>query len=370
MTRFASKTLLLANLLFLFCAVARTQTPASTTVYLYDELGRLKAVLTPSGDAAIYNYDGAGNIVSITRQLSTTVSILEFTPDKGPAGSSVTIYGTGFSLTPSQNRVLINGVAATVSASSATQLIVTIPFGATAGPITVNTSHRTARISVTTAGGTAVSRGDFFVTPSPFTAASVDFTARIARGETKALSVNATDRVALILFDGTAGQRVALQSTRNTISSSTVRVIKPDGTNLFNPTSLSGNWFVDTLTLPVTGTYTIVIDPDSTFTGTMNLTLHNVPANVTGALTAGCPAITVNTTTPGQNASLIFTGTAGQRISLDLTDVTLTNSALTVRKPDGTTLFWNEHQHGWKILRRPRLTGNRNLLDPDRRCER
>ena len=411
MTRFASKTLLITSLLFLFCTLAWTQTPTNTTVYLYDELGRLKAVITPSGEAAIYVYDASGNLVSITRQLSTFVSVIDFTPGQGAAGTSVTIYGTGFSLTPAQNNVLVNGVAATVSAASATQLIITVPAGATTGPITVTSPNGSAvsttnfqvvqslaitgftptigtpgtavqitgtdfdpvaannqvkfnitnavtgsattttinttvptgatsgHISVTTAGGTVVSTGDFFVPPSPFTAASVDFTGRIALGETKPLAVNVANRIALIVFDGSAGQRIALQATNSTISSSTVRIIKPDGTNLFNPTSLSGNWFVDAQTLPVTGTYTIVIDPNSTFTGSMNLTLHNVPADVTGTITAGGPAVTVTTTTPGQNASLTFTGTAGQRISLDITNVTLTSSALTLRKPDGTTLF-------------------------------
>lgn len=323
MARFASKTLLLTSLLFLFCALARTQTPTSTTVYLYDELGRLKAVLTPSGDAAIYNYDTAGNIVSITRRLSTTVSILEFTPDKGLAGSSMTIYGTGFGLTPGQNSVLINGVAATVIASSPTRLIVTVPSG---------TPGTAGHISVTTAGGTAVSPSVFFVPPSLFTAASVDFTGRITLGETKPLSVKAANRIALIAFDGLAGQRIALHATNSTISSSTVRVIKPDGNDLLNPTSLSGNWFLDTLTLPVTGTYTIVIDPNSTFTGTMNLTLHNVPADVTGTIAAGDPAVIVSATTPGQNAILTFTNTAGQRLSLDPTDVTLTNSAVPMKR--------------------------------------
>jgi YD repeat-containing protein len=281
--------------------------PTRNTIYLYDEVGRLKAVLTPSGDAAIYNYDVAGNIVSITRQRSTTVSILEFTPDKGPAGSSVTIYGTGFSLTRAQNSVLFNGVPATVNASSATQLIVTVPAGATTGPITVSTPHGTVsaaatsgHISVTTTGGTAVSTNDFFVPPSPFMAASVVFTGRIAPGETKPLSITAANHIALLVFAGTAGQRVALQATNSTIPSSTVRVIKPDGTNLLEPISLSGNWFVDTLTLPVTGTYTIVVEPNSTFTGAMNLTLHDVPADVAGTIIAGSPAVTVSTTTPGQ----------------------------------------------------------------------
>ena len=144
MTRFISKTILIAGLLFLLCPVVRPQTPTNTTVYLYDELGRLKAVITPSGEAAIYNYDAAGNIVSITRQTNATVSIVEFTPDKGAVGTSVTIYGTGFSLTPAQNSVSFNGVAATVTAASATQLIVAVPAGASTGPITVTTPNGSA----------------------------------------------------------------------------------------------------------------------------------------------------------------------------------------------------------------------------------
>lgn len=413
MTRIISKTLLVACLLFLLCALVRPQTPTNTTVYLYDELGRLKAVLTPSGDAAIYNYDAAGNIVSITRQTNSTVSIIQFTPDKGTVGTSVTIYGTGFSLTPAEDSVSFNGVAAAVTAASATQLTVTVPAGADTGPIAVTTPNGSAvsttsfevlqslaitgftptigtpgtavqitgtdfdpvaandqlkfnvtaatansatattigatvptgatsgHISVTTAAATAVSSADFFVPPSPFTAASVDFTGRIAMGQTKVLAVNTANHIALLVFDGTAGQRIALQASNSTISSSTVRVTKPDGSNLLAPTSLSGNWFVDTLTLPVTGTYTIVVDPNSTFTGTMNLTLYNVPPDITGTITAGGPAVTVTTTTPGQNATLTFNATAGDRVSLDLTNVSISGSALTLRKPDGAALVSN-----------------------------
>ena len=412
MTRFISKTLLIAGLLFLLCPLVRPQTPTNTTVYLYDELGRLKAVITPSGEAAIYNYDAAGNIVSITRQTNATVSIVEFTPDQGAVGTSVTIYGTGFSLTPAQNSVSFNGVAATVTAASATQLIVAVPAGASTGPITVTTPNGSAasttsfevlqslsitgfspvigipgaavqvngtgfdpvaannqlkfnittatagsatsttidttvptgatsgHISVTTGAITAVSSADFFVPPSPFTAASVDFTGRIAMDETKPLSVVASNHIALVVFDGTAGQRIALQATSSTIPSSTITVMKPDGSNLLNPTSLSGNWFIEPLALPVTGTYTIVVDPNSTFTGTMNLTLHNVPADISEAITAGGPAVTINTAV-GQNATLTFNATAGDRISLDLTNVTISSSSVTVRKPDGTTLLSN-----------------------------
>src|SRR6185369_16386149 len=71
--------------------------------YVYDDLGRVAAVIDPAGDTARYNYDSVGNLVSISRQSSTLVSILEFTPKIGLAGTVVTIYGTGFSATPSNN---------------------------------------------------------------------------------------------------------------------------------------------------------------------------------------------------------------------------------------------------------------------------
>ncbi|HET6978761.1 MAG TPA: IPT/TIG domain-containing protein [Pyrinomonadaceae bacterium] len=410
MRRFVSTALLITSLLFFFCSGARSQTLTTTTVYIYDELGRLKGVITPSGDVAIYSYDAAGNIVSIARQTTSTVSIIEFTPDKGQAGTSVTIYGTGFSLIPAQNSVLFNGVSATVTAASATQLVVAVPSGASTGPISVTTPSGNAvsttsfeilqalsitgftptigtpgtavqisgtdfdpvaannqlkfnitpavaatsspttinttvpanatsgHITVTTTAGAAVSSGDFFVPPSPFTAASVDHASRIAMNETKAVAVNAANRIALIVFDGTVGQRISLQAANSNISSSTIRVIKPDGTNLLNPTSLSGNWFVEPLTLSVTGTHTIVIDPNSTFTGSMNLTLHNVPSDATAIISPGGPPVTITTTTPGQNAVLTFAGTTGQRISLNVTGVSIADSTVTIRKPDGTEM--------------------------------
>jgi YD repeat-containing protein len=101
--------------------------PQSSIKYVYDELGRLIAVTDPAGDTVRYTYDAGGNILSISRQSSSTLSLITFTPGTGPVGTSVTIYGTGFSTTPSQNTVTFNGVTATVSASTATQITTTVP---------------------------------------------------------------------------------------------------------------------------------------------------------------------------------------------------------------------------------------------------
>lgn len=131
---------------------------AGSVSYVYDDLGRLLAVVDgTAGQAAIYQYDAAGNLLGITNQAASVVSILNFTPESGPVGATVTISGTGFSATANQNTVKFNGTTATVTSATTTQLVATVPTGATTGPISVTvgaTSATTgASFTVTTSGG-------------------------------------------------------------------------------------------------------------------------------------------------------------------------------------------------------------------------
>ena len=109
----------LAVLLIGISSTVVLQGQSAPVNYVYDELGRLVAVIDGTGASAVYVYDAVGNLTSIGRYTSGTVSILEFTPCNGPNGTTVTIYGTGFGSTPSQNTVTFNGVAATVTSSMA-----------------------------------------------------------------------------------------------------------------------------------------------------------------------------------------------------------------------------------------------------------
>ena len=380
--------------------------------YVYDDLGRLVAVLDPAGDTARYGYDSVGNLLSISRQISTLVSIIEFTPKSGLAGTVVTIHGTGFSPTSSGNTVTFNGTAAAVSSSSETQIVTTVPPGATTGLISVTTSagsdssdvpfvvgtngpiitgftpsigtagtavtitgenfetvtHNnrakfngalaaitaatgtsistsvptgatSGRISVTTPLGQGVSANDFFVPPSPYTPADVEMTGRIAIGESKLVTINTANKVALIVFDGVAGQQISLQMSGVTIASSSVWIYNPSGSSLGSTGSVTtAGGFIDTKTLLVNGTYSIMVDPQSTNTGSMTLNLFNV-VNATGVITAGGPSITMTITTPGQNGELTFNGVPGQHVSLNLSGVTIPGTTtVIVKKPDGTTL--------------------------------
>jgi hypothetical protein len=139
-----------------------------------------------------------------------------------------------------------------------------------------------------------------------------------------------------LTFTGTAGQRISLGVSGGPDGTVTIR--KPDQTALASTTMWFFPSFVDAVTLPTTGTYTLVIDPSAANTGSVTLTLYDVPADFTGTVTVGGSAQTVNTTTPGQNASLTFSGTASQQVTVHVTGNTMGLVFVSLLKPDGTTL--------------------------------
>ena len=74
-----------------------TYAEAQEIRYVYDELGRLIAVMDEQGRTAIYEYDEVGNILAIRRTDATgAVAITFFNPNKGPIGTRVEIFGIGY----------------------------------------------------------------------------------------------------------------------------------------------------------------------------------------------------------------------------------------------------------------------------------
>ena len=162
-----------------------------------------------------------------------------------------------------------------------------------------------------------------------------------ADGPPVTVTVNNSGGTSTATFTGTAGQRVSLNITGVNITSSKVSLLKPNGTNVLTPfTVTKTGYFMDVQTLPVTGTYKFLVDPKDTYTGKMDLQLFTVPADPTNPITAGGVAVPVTTTKPGQNAYFTFTGVTGHRMSVQASNVTLSsgNAKLRILKPDGTAL--------------------------------
>ncbi len=70
-------------------------------------------------------------------------SIVSFSPGHGLVGATITITGTNFSTTSAENVVKFNGIAATVTNATSTQLTTTVPAGATTGKLTVSVTGNT-----------------------------------------------------------------------------------------------------------------------------------------------------------------------------------------------------------------------------------
>ncbi|HVN34431.1 MAG TPA: CARDB domain-containing protein [Casimicrobiaceae bacterium] len=97
---------------------------------------------TSSGSIVEYAYDVVGNIVAI-QSSSTQLAVASFSPASGPAGATVVIVGSGFSPSADRDSVRINGAAVSVVAAERTRLTITVPSGATTGPISVTVGGST-----------------------------------------------------------------------------------------------------------------------------------------------------------------------------------------------------------------------------------
>jgi hypothetical protein len=135
-------------------------------------------------------------------------------------------------------------------------------------------------------------------------------------------------------FSGTSGQRFSLTVSPGPLGSVTIR--KPDESLLTSGTVGVLTSFIEPFTLPSTGTYAIDVNPMNAGTGNVTLTLHDVPADVTGSITAGGSPVTVTTTVAGQNGGLTFSGTVGQRVSLSLSAGP--GGTVSIRRASGTSL--------------------------------
>jgi YVTN family beta-propeller protein len=65
------------------------------------------------------------------------VALTSLSPSKGVIGMIVSLNGKGFDAEPANNTVTFNGTVATISEASPTQLVVTVPEGATSGAVSV-----------------------------------------------------------------------------------------------------------------------------------------------------------------------------------------------------------------------------------------
>ncbi len=133
-----------------------------------------------------------------------------------------------------------------------------------------------------TASQTLPVTGTYSIVVDPYVARTGALTVTLSEDLAPAITVNDSpltlqfNRVglnALASFDGTAGQQVTVRVTSNSMGSVTLKLLRPDGTQLTSSSSSSSNFDLSTQTLPTTGTYKIVIDPNSANTGNLGISV-------------------------------------------------------------------------------------------------
>ncbi len=272
--------------------------------YIYDALGRLKAVVDPATNTGIYNYDAVGNVTSIARQSSAQLSILQVEPTSGPVGTAVTIYGTAFSSNPLSNTVKFNGVATTVISATTTQLITRVPSGS-----------RTGSITVANTAGTATSPTAFTVGASP---------APVISGFAPAIA----DRRSTLTINGSFVEKTLVNN-----------VLRLNG--LISPPTIVSNTSMSTVVLTGTTSGRISLStPYGQVVSSADLFVPPTPymatdVGVTGRLALGTSK-NITFTTTGKIGLLLFDGTAGQHAALQINNSTISQADMSVLAPDGS----------------------------------
>jgi hypothetical protein len=139
-------------------------------------------------------------------------------------------------------------------------------------------------------------------------------------------------------FTGDSGQRLSFIVSSNLACQ--IYVVKPDGSNLVT-SSMPPNWggvFLEPVTLPATGAYSLFVDVAGQSVGAVTLWAWNMSADASGSLTIGGSSVSVSLATPGQNGSYTFSGTSSQQVTVSITSNTINPVLVKLLKPDGSQL--------------------------------
>lgn len=257
-----------------------------------------------SAAEVLLRYDSRGNLIRINSDQSPT-EVFSVLPGFGVPGDVVKISGQGFSSALGSNAVSFAAMDAQLTQASDSLLVVTVPAGASTGPITV-----------TSPGGTAASPNHFIVLPSavPGNMVSSATTMQVdgPDKDVNALS-NRHAAVSFTLGEGVAASFHLLTLEAANANGAQYKIFGPD--NLQVATGQVSN-VARSIHLPVpavAGTYTLYL----TSTGWLRtrLKLESDPLLVVdGASTE------VTTSFRGQSRRVQFHATVGQNLGYAVTD--------------------------------------------------
>jgi RHS repeat-associated protein len=162
-----------------------------------------------------------------------------------------------------------------------------------------------------------------------------------AEGQAKVVTTTVPGQYARISFEGKEGERVSLVASEATDNGGEVSVWGPEGSQTTTRQSYSSNakgrGLVALVTLPKTGTYTILVEPQGEGFGNVTLTAYAI-SEATGTITpsAAGESETFTTSVPGQHARIGFEGKEGERVSLVVSEATYAGGSISILGPSGS----------------------------------
>ncbi|MFD7658351.1 RHS repeat-associated core domain-containing protein [Actinosynnema sp. NPDC059797] len=212
--------------------------PPGPASYAYDALGRLTGVVAADGSVARYRYDAAGNVTGVERLGTPPVAVLSAVPSRVRPGDSITVTGKGF--TASGTTARINGAAAPVTSADEGELVVTVPEGATSGPLEVTSPNGAAALDgIVVIGDDRPALTDF--TPKTATAGAAitlavahtdpEFANNLVRvnGVLAQVTGRTDTSLTVTVPPGTASGRISFSTPAGTATSAAVLVVPPSG---------------------------------------------------------------------------------------------------------------------------------------------
>jgi hypothetical protein len=290
------------------------------------------ATITPNGAAVAKSTTTADQNIVLSFSLAAAGKVSVRYTDSSFSGGSISIVDSTPTTRSSRSLLVGAGYLEAVLLTAGSYIVVIDPSGSQVGSVT------TELFSVSDVTGTIA-----------------------ADGTSTAKSTTRPGQEIRLRFSATAGQRVALRVANVAINGTTLSIpsccaaaasiLRPNGTTLRGPTNVgtTAPGFIDTVTLPTTGTYTVLLDPDrDTVLGTITANLWTVPADATAPVTTNGAAVVSGTTTPGQDVRLTFTGAVNDRISYKISNIVVSGPSqaiasccavdVSLRRPSGAIL--------------------------------
>ena len=267
-------------------------------------------------------------------------TITSFSPLIADSTTTINVLGDHFAPVTGLVRAGVNTTSGAVTPYSDTQLAFQVPMQTGSGPVTVDTAY-----------GTAQSSQPLVVVSSSVGAANVVASTNLqVDGSPQDLTISGNGKYAAATFFATSGENIGVGISELTATSTTypqyanlsITVYNLNGAPLLNdvPCGISG-CDMNLSNLPVSGTYTLLIrsangDPSMVVSFSAAVSHDLVVEAASGAPTA----VTLGL---GQNGRLKFAGAAGtsggMQIATSSTQPSHRRVAVTILKPDGTSLL-------------------------------